>query len=94
MEYFQVWNYENLEKVRIQKEIILVLSELLLSDKRLKEMKELGKYIEKLPLTGDYQSLSQIYETMYQGLSALEPCKTNNVMNRYRKAFQHIFKIS
>lgn len=94
MEYFQVWNYENLEKVRIQKEIILVLSELLLSDKRLKEMKELGKYIEKLPLTGDYQSLSQIYETMYQGLSALEPCKTNNVTSRYRKAFQHIFKIS
>ena len=67
MEYFQLWNYENLEKVRIQKEFILVLSELLLSDKRLKEMKELGKYIEKLSLTGDYQSLAQIYETMYQG---------------------------
>lgn len=49
LEYFHVWEYETLEKVRIQKEIILVLSELLLSDKRFKELKELGKYIENHP---------------------------------------------
>ena len=69
LEYVQIWKYETLEKVRIQKEIILVLSELLLAEKRFNEMKQIGRYIDNLLITGDYQSLSFIYENVFISLA-------------------------
>lgn len=93
LEYFQVWTYETLEKARIQKEIVSTLSRLLLSEKRFREMTQISKIMDNLLVSGDYQTFAMIYENMYQSFYELEPCTTNENINLYSKAFQHILNI-
>lgn len=93
LEYSQVSTYETLEKARIQKEIVSILSGLLVSEKRFKEMIQLSRIVDKLLITGDYQSFAVIYENMYQVVSEREPCRSKETIHRYRKALQHILKM-
>ena len=93
LEYSQVSTYETLEKARIQKEIVSILSGLLVSEKRFKEMIQLSRIVDKLLITGDYQSFAVIYENMYQVVSEREPCRSKETIHRYRKALQHILNM-
>lgn len=93
LEYVQVWTYETLEKARIQKEIVSMLSALLVSEKRFREMIQISRTIDKLWITGDYQAFAMIYENIHQGLSEWESCSEQEAINHYRKAFQHILKM-